>query len=94
LIVSFAIAPAHRNSRACVERLDRDERSQKLRASMRAMQNLLARARVGVVLARAVLSTPDMTETKYDAWSITLLVILATSWLVGIIMIMAVVLMH
>jgi hypothetical protein len=35
-----------------------------------------------------------MTETKYDAWSITLLVILATSWLVGIIMIMAVVLMH
>ena len=61
---------------------------------MRAMQNLLARARVGVVLARAVLSTPDMTETKYDAWSITLLVILATSWLVGIIMIMAVVLMH
>ena len=38
--------------------------------------------------------TPAMAEPKYDAWSISLLVILWSSWLVGLIMIMVVVLMH
>jgi hypothetical protein len=95
LIVSFAIAAAHRNSRARAEPLDRGERSQQLRAAMRALQKLRARGcprrcRAGTCSALQ----PAMAESKSDAWTISLLVILWTSWLVGLIMIMVVVLMH
>jgi hypothetical protein len=60
-----------------------------------AMQRLRVRAgtrrhRAGTCSAL----TPAMAESKYDAWSISLLVTLWTSWLVGLIMIMVVVLMH